>query len=158
MTQEGMKTSVGLLRTGGAANPARVHEILEVRRMIEPHIAALAAGNATKRDVARLRHIIAEQEEAAARGVSDPSADAHYHLCLARMTGNEVLREVAAVLHDILAVSRDEKLQSPERIAASIKAHRSITDAVEERDPVTARERMLEHLGIIENELFPPIP
>src|SRR3970040_272025 len=43
-------------------------DIFETRKLIEPHIASLAAGRATKRDLERMKRILEEQREEGDRG------------------------------------------------------------------------------------------
>ena len=50
-------------------------DVFELRKLIEPHIAALAAERATKRDIAQLKKIVAKQTEAVSRGWTERSID-----------------------------------------------------------------------------------
>ena len=54
-------------------------DVFELRKLIEPHIAALAAERATKRDIAQLKKIVAKQTEAVSRGETGVDADAELH-------------------------------------------------------------------------------
>ena len=55
-------------------------DVFELRKLIEPHIAALAAERATERDIAQLKKIVAKQKEAVSRGETGVEADAELHL------------------------------------------------------------------------------
>jgi GntR family transcriptional regulator, transcriptional repressor for pyruvate dehydrogenase complex len=154
MSEKGIQASMALLRSVAGRDDKRVREIIEVRRMLEPEIAALAARNAGPADVARIMAIVDGQERALALGREDPGADEHFHMSLARITGNEVLCEVAAVLQDILAGSREPRLLGPERLKASLEGHKAIAAALSGGDEAACRELMREHLDRVENKLF----
>src|ERR671923_1695163 len=50
-------------------------DIFEMRKLIEPHIAAMAAERATKSDLARMKRILEKQREAVNRGETGVAAD-----------------------------------------------------------------------------------
>ncbi len=138
---------------GVSTNSQRLREILEFRRIFEPEVAALAAANAVERDLERLKAIFTEQEKSFAAGKEIASFDAHFHLALARAAKNSVLREIAALLYDMLAESRSVALQTPERMRVSLEGHRHILAAMEAKDPALSREAMIRHLRTVEDTL-----
>ena len=56
-------------------------DIFELRKLIEPHIAALAAERATKVDIERMKSILEKQSEAVSRGETGVEADAAAPFC-----------------------------------------------------------------------------
>lgn len=138
----------------------RLREIRAFRSIFEPEVAALAAANACERDVERLKSILADQEECIQAGKEIASSGIRFHLTLARTTKNSVLREIAALLYDMLAESRSlavhMALQTPERMLVSLEGHRRILEAMEAKDPGLCREAMIRHLHEIEGELPGP--
>ena len=132
----------------------QLREIFELRRLLEPQVAARAAEAAGAGDLARLRALWEKQK------ISPPAKavrmDHAFHLQIARATGNAVLLRVFEQLHAILGESRAESLQSETRRQASIRTHGRILQALEQRDAERARKEMLAHLEQIEKTVFAP--
>src|SRR3990170_5000529 len=59
------------------------HKLLEVRRVIEPDLAALAARRATAEQIERLRTILAEQQAQIRHGGTGVRQDTLFHYLLA---------------------------------------------------------------------------
>ena len=87
-------------------------DVFELRKLIEPHIASLAAERATERDIAQLKKIVAKQKEAVNRGETGVDADAELHLCISRATQNQALQKLVFGLMEMLSRSREESLQT----------------------------------------------
>jgi GntR family transcriptional repressor for pyruvate dehydrogenase complex len=130
-------------------------DVFEMRKLIEPHIAALAAARATARDVAQLKRIVAKQTEAVSRGETGVDADAELHWSIGRATQNQALQKLISGLMELLSPSREESLQTPERRQASIDAHRRIIHAIEKHDETRARSAMLHHIEEVEASVLP---
>jgi GntR family transcriptional regulator, transcriptional repressor for pyruvate dehydrogenase complex len=130
-------------------------DVFEMRKLIEPHIAALAAERATDRDIAQLKRIVAKQGEAVSRGETGVDADAELHLCISRATQNQALQKLVSGLMEILSRSREESLQTTERRNASIETHRKIVGAIEKHDLIEARNEMLRHIEEVEASVLP---
>lgn len=123
-----------------------VEDVFEVRLLMEPEIAALAAQNASPGDVMRLEAVLLEQKDAVNAGQSGAVFDQRFHELLALASGNSVLREMVAALHDDLTEARAESLQSEERQRASMASHRAIVEAVKSGHVLQAERAMREHL------------
>lgn len=130
-------------------------DVFEMRRVIEPHIAALAAERATDRDIAQLKRIVAKQTEAVARGETGVDADAELHFSIGRATQNRALQKLISGLMEMLGHSREESLQTQDRRNASIDAHRRIINAIEQHDSVRAQNEMLRHIEEVEASILP---
>lgn len=136
----------------------KLKEILQVRQILEPQIARLAAQNATPADVVQLRMLLTCQRREIATGGTGRDADSAFHATLARITGNPVLFELVEDIADILAESRSDFLQTEERRIASLAAHERILIAVEKGDPEAAQKCMEEHLRRIEQHFITGAP
>lgn len=152
----GTETAALLGRLQGQAGqcPGRLREIMELRHILEPEVAALAALRRSPEDLERIRRILEKQRHAAPQDF--PGLDTRFHMALAKASGNEVLWEVAAMLHDLLAESRDEHLMSQQRIAASLEAHALIVQGLEAGDPEVSAQAMRQHLRGVEGNAVPP--
>jgi GntR family transcriptional repressor for pyruvate dehydrogenase complex len=129
-------------------------DVFEMRKLIEPHIAALAAERATRNDIAQLKRIVAKQAEAVSRGETGVEADAELHLCISRATRNQALQKLVSGLMDMLSRSREESLQTDKRRESSIATHRKIIAAIEKHDRSKARSEMLRHIEQVEQTVL----
>ena len=131
-------------------------DVFEMRKLIEPQIAALAAERATRNDIARLKMIVAKQAAAVSRGETGVEADAELHFSIGRATRNQALQKLVSGLMEMLSRSREESLQTDERRESSIGAHRRIIAAIEKHDQTRARSEMLRHIEQVEESVLSP--
>jgi len=121
---------------------------LEVRFLLEPGIARLAAERATREEIAALHEAIALEEGAEdAIGIHDASR--LFHVSLARATHND---ELVSTLESkwIIEVGRRllaRRAYMPQWHAADIAEHRGIAAAVEAGDGERAAILMREHIA-----------
>jgi GntR family transcriptional repressor for pyruvate dehydrogenase complex len=137
-------------------NRSLLADLLDVRKMIEPPLAARAATLAGPQEVAALREIIQRQAEKAGRRELTTSEDTEFHYALARLARNPVALKVLDVLMDLLLESRERSLQVPGRLAKSLQGHRRILDSISRKDAQGAEAAMRQHLSEIEHILFRP--
>lgn len=129
-------------------------ELFEMRRLIEPRLAHLAAERATQEEIAMMEQALVLQEEAVARGETGTDVDKSFHYIMAKATKNKVLLRLTDSMRDLLAESRDKYLQVEGRPDKSILRHRQVLDAIKARDGELAAQVMLEHVLDIEECLF----
>jgi GntR family transcriptional repressor for pyruvate dehydrogenase complex len=129
-------------------------DIFELRKLIEPHIAALAAERATKRDIERMKKILEKQAEAVGRGETGVEADAQLHFAIGQATQNHALEKLVSGLMEILSHSREESLQTADRRRASLESHRKILSAIEQHDKTRAEKAMFHHIEQVEENVL----
>ena len=132
-----------------------IYDIFFVRKIIEPHVAELAAENATSEEIQELASLIKEQEERLTIGgnnIIDPNSAFHVHL--ARMTKNPVLKRILYAIIDLLKQIREDHLQNTERAKKSFLGHREIFTAIKNGDCTAARRSMQRHLEDVEKILI----
>jgi len=134
-----------------------VTELLDVRRMIEPGLAARAAKNATAEEVARMGEILERHEAKLRRGEQAIDEDSDFHYAIALAARNSVVLRVIDVLMDLLRESRSRALQVPGRPKRSFEGHRRILRAIQRRDAKAAEAAVRQHLGEIEEVVMPQI-
>ncbi len=132
---------------------ALLRDLWDVRRMIEPHLAARAAQHATEEEVARLQAILDRQRAKAERGELAVEEDSEFHYTIATASRNQVILRILDVLMDLLRTSRERSLQVPGRLQRSLEGHRRILAAIRRRDPAAAEAAMRRHLEEIEEVL-----
>lgn len=151
VAEPGAAQIVGLIDEGPSP-----FELLAARQLIEGEIAALAARSAKKSDLAAMRATIDRMRLHADNFSKRDAADREFHVRIAAATGNGSL----ALVVEGLWQQRRGKLWS--RIEAYFHTqkmregvlldHTAIIDALEQRDPDTAREAMHRHLARVERE------
>jgi len=129
-------------------------ELFEMRRMIEPDLAYLAAERASEEEIAMMEKVLALQQEQIDRGDFGTDVDRNFHYIMARAARNKALLRITDNIIDLLAESREQYLQVEGRPQRSIMRHREVLEAIRARDPERAERCMLEHLVDIETSLF----
>src|SRR5712671_7150459 len=127
-----------------------VSELLDVRRMLEPALAARAARNATAEEIAEMGRILERHEAKLRRGEQAVDEDSEFHYALALAARNSVVLRVLDVLMDLLRESRSRSLQVKGRPRRSFEGHRRILAAIQKRDAKAAEAAVRKHLGEIE--------
>ena len=129
-------------------------KLFEVRMVIEPDLAALAARRASFAQIAKMREILQEQEAAVKRGEVDMKADTAFHFLLAEATGNGILLRIMDSLMHLLRETREASMRIGDRAVSSLKQHKAIMRTIEARDPAAAERRMREHIRGMEKLVF----
>ena len=133
----------------------RIHDLLELRKALEPFAAELAAQRAGDEALAAMEDALEEMQPALdlpdVAGLIQADLAFHHALCAA--SGNAALSEFADTLGQQLVRERATIWNLPGRPARSLVEHRAIYDAVRTRDPARARLAALEHLSSVEEDL-----
>lgn len=130
-----------------------LRELMDMRKILEPPLAARAAERATEEQIARLEAILVRQAEKIARGELAIEEDTEFHYTIGTAAHNSVALKVIDVLMDLLKDSREQSLQLPERRQSSLVAHREILHAIRQRDASSAEDAMRRHIEAIEQVL-----
>ncbi|HWY23043.1 MAG TPA: FadR/GntR family transcriptional regulator [Candidatus Acidoferrum sp.] len=120
--------------------------LAELRLILEPGIAALAADRVKDEDLAAMREAVAVME----RSQKDPEAyieaDLDFHLALAEAVANPL---ILSLIDSIVGLLRQQRIKifnvegGPQRGQVH---HKRILEGVERRDPEMARAAMRAHL------------
>lgn len=147
---EAIESVVALLASTLSTGSETLKEIFEMRHLLEPQIAAVAATRADQDEVLRMAEILEEQQQQLARGETGVDADTAFHFALASATHNSALIKVVSAVEDILRLSRDRSLQEPGRAERSLASHHQILEKVRTGDADGARQAMEYHLTSVE--------
>jgi len=132
-----------MIRVGQAEGTAN---LAEVREILEPDIAALAATRADEENIAAMREAIAVMDSARQDADAFIEADLDFHLALAEAASNPL---ILSLIDSIVGLLREQRLRTfyvdggPER---GQYHHKRILEAVEHRDSQGARDAMRAHL------------
>lgn len=141
-----------------------IHELFEVRKMIETESAAKAAVNGTTEF---LNEIYEATRESYSRVIENPQfssqeeretflseSDQSFHLMVAEAAGNELVVRIMTNLIDLLRQSRMQSMKIPGRVEQSLQEHMRIAAMLKERNAEGARISMNEHLSSVEEDLL----
>ncbi|WP_338623556.1 FadR/GntR family transcriptional regulator [Selenomonas sp. TAMA-11512] len=133
-------------------DPSLVRDLIDVRLMFEPEIAALAAHAATPAQIAEIEHCCTVVEQLIDAGKPYDEEDLAFHSSIAKASGNLVVVNLVPIIYtsirsSILATSNS--LSKETRIY-----HRKCMEAIKAHDMAGARYAMLMHLIINRNHRF----
>jgi len=127
-----------------------VAELMDLRAILEPPLAARAARNASPAQVARLEEILRRQGARVRRGESAVEEDLEFHGLIASAAGNGVLLAVLDTLINLLSETRRRSLQVKGRARASLAGHQRVLRAIAARAPAVAEAAMRRHIEAVE--------
>src|SRR5438094_10430822 len=114
-------------------------DIFELRKLIEPQIASMAAERATVKDIERMKRLLDKQSEQVQRGATGVNAATEFHFAIGQATQNHAIEKLVSGLLDGLSRSREESRQTADRRQASIDFHLAILAAIATHDHAKAR-------------------
>lgn len=130
-----------------AAPLAFALKLQEMREMIEPYAAALAAENHSTDALARLTE--AHDAMLAARNVDEwVRADLRFHLSVLNACSNELLIPLGTLIERTLEGQLRLNARRADIFNASMAEHSAVFDAIAGRAPVAARRAMSALLGM----------
>jgi len=143
-TSQAVRQSLDLMVKIG--QPEGSTYLAEVRAILEPEIAALAAMRVQDPELATMREAVAVMDRAGQDPDAYIEADLDFHLALAEAAANPL---ILSLIDSIVGLLREQRLRifkvsgGPERGQIH---HKRILEAMERHDPEKAREAMKAHL------------
>jgi GntR family transcriptional repressor for pyruvate dehydrogenase complex len=119
--------------------------LVEVREILEPEIAALAATRMTDEYIADMQDAVDIMDSAPNMDVY-VEADLDFHLALAVATENPIIPALMDSIIDLLREQRKRIGLAEGGLARGQHHHKAILDAVKHKDPEAARQAMRRHL------------
>ena len=119
-------------------------DLLQLRCIIEPPIAALAAQNATPPSLAELEIALLETEGQIAQHERFAEKDQQFHAQIARCSGNLVVSNLIPIISEGVIVFAN--VVNQQEYKQTLKSHRNIFEAIRNREPVEAEQAMRFHL------------
>lgn len=149
-TTQAVRQSLDLMVKIG--QPEGSTHLAEVRAILEPEIAALAAARIQDPELTTMRDAVATMDRAGKDPETYIEADLDFHLALAEGAANPL---ILSLLDSIVGLLREQRLRifrvpgGPERGQIH---HKRILDAVEKHDSEKAREAMRAHLWQVRDD------
>ncbi len=119
-------------------------DLLEIRIILEPEIASMAANRALDKNIAEIWKYCHMTEDYIARGEDHMPPDVEFHKAIAKSSGNNVVEKIIPIIDTSVAVFvnitygmlKDE----------TITTHRLIAEAIERHDAAAAKHAMMMHM------------
>ena len=143
-TSRAMRHSLGRMIKFGQREASG--NLVEVREIIEPEIAALAAPRANEENIAAMREAVAVMDGALDDADLFVEADLDFHLALAEATQNALIPALIDSIVDLLREQRKRISNTPGGLERGQFHHKRILEAIIRRDAEAARIAMRDHL------------
>ncbi len=143
-TSDAVRHSLGMLMKFGQLSGS--DHLAEVREILEPEIAALAATRVTDEDIAAMRQAVESMDTALEDVDAFVEADLDFHLALAEATQNPVIPLLVDSIIDLLREERKQIGSVEGGLRRGQSHHKKILQAVMRRDAKLARKSMQDHL------------
>lgn len=143
-TSQVIRHSLGLMMRMGQAEGSA--HLAEVRSILEPEIAALAAERAEEQHRESMREAVSVMDAAMNQAEAFIEADLDFHLALAEAAANPL---ILSLIDSIVGLLREQRIRifqaegGPER---GQYHHKRILKAIENHNPEKARQCMRAHL------------
>ncbi|WP_246633680.1 FadR/GntR family transcriptional regulator [Pseudonocardia nigra] len=123
-----------------------LRELHEMRLLLEPELAAMAAASITDETLARLRAELDRMSDLTAEPDDYLEVDTAFHMEICRAANNRILDRIMYSARWLLTASRRVTNAAPDSLHRATDAHARVFAALEARDPDAARAAMREHL------------
>lgn len=132
-------------------NPKDISQLFQVRKLLEPGIAGIAAENRTENDLKQMEELISGS------GENSWEADYNFHLAIARAAENEILVQLLEFISASMKktmIGFHQFIEKDQEVFEEINSqHEQIFQMILQRKPVLAKQRMQEHLDFVEDLL-----
>jgi DNA-binding FadR family transcriptional regulator len=124
----------------GAPPQKFVQSLFQLRLIVEPAAAELAAAARTTQQLSRMGHALERMAEHGLPTAEGQRADEEFHSIILEATGNELLHNLAASISAAVRWSTFFKYRAFRQFGDPMPAHRAIFDAIANGDAAAARE------------------
>lgn len=131
----------------------KIAELFQIREIIEPKIAGLAAENVTDEQLQIIQDITDRLVEADDFQLGQ-ELDHEFHEAIAAATGNEYLFNMLREINKNMLPTASTKAEKLRRQTVSNDGHANILKALFERNPIAAEIAMREHINQIKKEII----
>lgn len=142
-TTKGMSDPLGLFPIKDKNTLA--FDLVNVRLLLEPGIAEIAAQNATDEDIKRLQKLCKQIEKKIHQGERYIEDDIAFHTCIAESSKNLVVGQLVPIINT--AVMMFVNITNKKLTEETIMTHRMIVESIANHDPIGAKSAMVMHLN-----------
>jgi DNA-binding FadR family transcriptional regulator len=140
-------------RNGGHGAQAEAEwgplQLLHARQLVEGEVAALAARNARRAQLATMGDALGAMRDEASAGRAPREGDEAFHTAIAQACGNEVLGDTVRGYWQArgpMSARLGDHFESPASWNAALAEHQQVLDAIRAHDAQAARSAMQHHL------------
>lgn len=130
-------------RSRGGDAEAFVRELFELRRVIEPAAAGLAATRISRRQLQDLTEALEDMGIAGEDTARFLEPDARFHRIILDSVGNSLFRALGQAITVALDITLRLSLEAPQGQQQSLPYHRTVLEAITQRDAAAASAAML---------------
>ena len=128
-------------------------DLVELRRVIEPPAAALAARRVDPERLSRIKAALDGMRENVDNEPRFLEADAEFHVALLAASGNSLFERLSTIIGPVLDMSFKVQAQESWRFKIGIEQHAAVYEAIARGDPETAHDTMEEIVSTAEDTI-----
>lgn len=126
--------------------------LFEVRKLLEPELAALAADRATAAEAEAVYDTAVAMENLFRQNEDFIEPDIRFHELVALASHNPLMLRILSALNTLLLDSRRHTSRIPGASEKAIHYHKLIAAAIKEQNPDVARSLMYQHIADVERD------
>lgn len=128
--------------------------LYEVRKIIEPSCAKLAAERATEEEIKKLEEIVERMKEIISTHKIWVEAELEFHRIIAQSTQNPILQRIVPIIQETIIRSFQSAPPTNYHHEKAFEEHIKILEAIKNREPELAYEAMQKHMENAYNRML----
>jgi DNA-binding FadR family transcriptional regulator len=148
-----LRARTAILSRSQGLDQSHARATFEVRRMLEPQVAAAAAERAGPEAIADMEELLDALSGGAVSAGRVVEVDTAFHAAIARATMNPVLIDLVTALNNAAREERVVTYRNPDAVMVARTGHARILEAIKAGDKTAARRAMERHLRDAESVL-----
>lgn len=133
--------------------PKFLRDLLELRSVIEPAAAELAANHSNEAAVVKIAEALDAMRAAAGETEAFVRADTGFHLAILAASGNDLIERLGAVIRPLLEAAIPLQLERYDDQAETVSYHTPVYEAIVAHAPARARRAMQQLLSYASADL-----
>ena len=152
LESDGLITVINNRATVTTVSPVDIHEIFQLRLLLEPHAAAMCVRHVRKEDIMEIQELTKKSLEQKKQTYVEDIQDLHRIIIGA--TGNKRLTNIMNNLNNQIIRLLNALGDIPGRVMRSLEEHMQIIDAILAGDALMAGKHMQNHIESIMKDLL----
>jgi GntR family transcriptional repressor for pyruvate dehydrogenase complex len=149
-----LQANTAIVSRSHMLDPSHASATFEVRRMLEPQVAAAAAERAAPEAIEEMRLLLDALPAGGASAGRIVELDTAFHAAIAQATMNPVVVRLVTALNDAATEERVATYRNPDAVEVARMGHGRILAAIKAGDKAAARRAMERHLKEAERILY----
>lgn len=130
-----------------------LRNLAEVRSLIEPGAARLAAERASEEEIATLGKAYKQMEAHVVNSEAFIAADMQFHFVILAACHNEILEQMSSAIGEALEISRKVTVELPGSSEAHLPLHEAVAEAIRRRDADAAENAMRKLIEFVQSDV-----